>query len=561
MDSRVKFLASNASASRLGRPAVGNPAATRLEDGVGNCYPGLECDLRNLERRFFPGLEMDIAQGSLTIVDVDPNAAPAPLRSSLRDVARDVAAGRTWSVNTIASKFGPFGALSLEVSDLALTPAGRARSPSQPPDVWTALRLIPEGEIVELTLGRRGSAKITVRAPRAAYLDDNGALAAMFQPGEMTQSLCSPWTHDFRDCACFYWASNHPDIVQPARPVGVVDSAWDVRVPWERADRAASPAPATAVGDTRKNEAREMRHYEINMRWQELDFVLDDREVREPYEPGALPPNVKALAPAKVESFLRYAAGVELAVIQEYLVAMYSLRPDAGQADSELRLDVTSARAELLRIAISEMHHLRVANDVLRRWLESRNGQQPFVPALAVADQVPSGPMGAFRPRALKALTPAVLQGFINIERPSQAVDGLYARIFVTLRPVLPAAAADIRSVMMDGETHYETFRFVQEWLGRHDPADYLLDLPEPPKNLPAHVALQARYVEILNALLNAYQLGLPAGRAALDQARGLMLGADGLEGLAQSVVAAGFGVRFDPVPAPGFGSIPNPPT
>jgi hypothetical protein len=88
-----------------------------------------------------------------------------------------------------------------------------------------------------------------------------------------------------------------------------------------------------------------------------------------------------------------------------------------------------------------------------------------------------------------------------------------------------------------------------------------LLDLPEPPKNLPAHVALQARYVEILNALLNAYQLGLPAGRAALDQARGLMLGADGLEGLAQSVVAAGFGVRFDPVPAPGFGSIPNPPT
>ena len=560
MDSRVKFLASNASASRLGRPAVGNPVTTRLEDGVGNCFPGLECDLRNLERRFFPGLEVDIADGSLTIAAVDLSAAPASLRSSLRDVARDVAAGRAWSVDSIASKFGPFGALALDVSDLALTPAGGARSPSQPADVWTALRLIPEREVVEITLARRGRPKVTVRAPRAAYLDDNGALAAMFQPGEMTQSLCSPWTHDFRDCACFYWASNHPDIVQPARPVGVADSAWDVRVPWERAERAASPAPDTAVGDEGANEAREMRHYEINMRWQELDFVLDGREVREPYEPGALPPNVKAIAAEKVELFLRYAAGVELAVIQEYLAAMYSLRPDAGQDDSELRLDVTSARAELLRVAISEMHHLRVANDVLRTWLASRGGQQPFAPALAVADKVPSGPGGAYRARALKALTPEVLQGFINIEQPSKAVDGLYARIFVTLRPALPAAAADIRSVMMDGETHYQTFRFVQEWLGRHDPADYLADLPEPPKTLPEHVALQVRYVDILKALQSAYQLGLPAGRAALDQARGLMLGANGLEGLAQAVINKGFGVRFDPVVLPGFGSIPNPP-
>src|SRR4051794_22995180 len=35
---------------------AGNPPLTRPEDAVANCYPGLELDVRNLDRRFFPGL-------------------------------------------------------------------------------------------------------------------------------------------------------------------------------------------------------------------------------------------------------------------------------------------------------------------------------------------------------------------------------------------------------------------------------------------------------------------------------------------------------------------------
>ena len=34
----------------------GNPIVTRPEDAVANCFPGLELDVRNLDRRFFPGL-------------------------------------------------------------------------------------------------------------------------------------------------------------------------------------------------------------------------------------------------------------------------------------------------------------------------------------------------------------------------------------------------------------------------------------------------------------------------------------------------------------------------
>ena len=36
--------------------ALGNPATSRLESAVGNCFPGLEWDVRALDGRFFPGL-------------------------------------------------------------------------------------------------------------------------------------------------------------------------------------------------------------------------------------------------------------------------------------------------------------------------------------------------------------------------------------------------------------------------------------------------------------------------------------------------------------------------
>ena len=58
-----KLLPRNVSALRRGRdPAAatnataGNPVSSRLESGIGNFFPGLECDMRNLERRFFPFL-------------------------------------------------------------------------------------------------------------------------------------------------------------------------------------------------------------------------------------------------------------------------------------------------------------------------------------------------------------------------------------------------------------------------------------------------------------------------------------------------------------------------
>ena len=76
--SQPKLIARNVAAvrrfadpSNLLSITAGNPVSTRLESGIGNCFPGLECDLRNLERRFFPFLEMDPIDNFIFLASVD----------------------------------------------------------------------------------------------------------------------------------------------------------------------------------------------------------------------------------------------------------------------------------------------------------------------------------------------------------------------------------------------------------------------------------------------------------------------------------------------------------
>jgi hypothetical protein len=61
---------------------VGNPVTSRLESGVGNCFPGLEFDHRNLDRRFFPELIINFGVLPPILASVDRSdpalAASAP---------------------------------------------------------------------------------------------------------------------------------------------------------------------------------------------------------------------------------------------------------------------------------------------------------------------------------------------------------------------------------------------------------------------------------------------------------------------------------------------------
>jgi hypothetical protein len=60
---------------------AGNPSVTRPEDSVANCYPGLELDVRNFDRRFFPGLVFDfVARDDVDADYSQPNIYGARLR-------------------------------------------------------------------------------------------------------------------------------------------------------------------------------------------------------------------------------------------------------------------------------------------------------------------------------------------------------------------------------------------------------------------------------------------------------------------------------------------------
>ncbi|HYH26487.1 MAG TPA: ferritin-like domain-containing protein [Blastococcus sp.] len=527
--------------------AAGNPVVTELESGVGNCFPGLEIDLRNLDRRFFPFLTVDFVGDVVLVVEValaraQQEQAAAPLLQELTALAADPPG--SWQVTRLAGDLAGLGPAALVVADLGTDPA-------LPPDPWTAVRLIRPGTTVQLTLQQAGAQPRTLTGTRVSYLSDDGAFAEMFEAGELTQSLCSPWTHDFRDCGCFYWASNHPDIVQPALPPGVEadDPDWTVRTNWLRSDKLAAPPPTAD-----QQHSGEMAHHEINHRWQELDVVLDGREQREPYDPtsvAGLP-----LDPDRLVPTLRFAAGVELAVMLEYLAAAFSIDPLAGSAQSTLRGDARAARAEVLRVAASEMRHLRVVNALLLDAHQASGTGSPFDPALGVATEVPDVPGAPGRPVQFRPLTPAVLDEFVQVEAPSLTVDALYSRILATFqRDGRDANAATVLAVMAEGADHFATFTTVQEWLGRHPGTPYLRTLRTPAPGDPVLATVQQRYERVLGLLHSAYRVGIPAGAADVAAARTAMLGPSGIEGACEALARDGvlpvFAVPADPRFAP----------
>jgi hypothetical protein len=49
---------------------------------------------------------------------------------------------------------------------------------------------------------------------RQMFEDESAAPAVdLLTPGELTQGLCSPWQHDYRECSCYYWPATRPDFV------------------------------------------------------------------------------------------------------------------------------------------------------------------------------------------------------------------------------------------------------------------------------------------------------------------------------------------------------------
>lgn len=548
----------------LAEKVKGNPVTTRMESGVANCFPGLEFDHRNLDRRFFPGLAFEfvssnqlrsgarLVQANPNDPDLDPSTfeglpadAPDPtvqseLQAALAGDQGNALQQGAWFLDSITQS-GKTIAIGVMAGMTA----------------WRLVRSLEPGP-VKIVLGRRRTragevlpnpVRIALSGWRRRFVSTRtGVISEAYQPGELTQSLCSPWTHDFRDCACTYWASNHPDVVLAEEVPGAPPDPKFEETPidWLRSDRALART-ADALGTESANRPAQMDHYEINKRWQDLAIVLAGHEVSRIFAPHGLESANPFATPDELAAKLVDLAKLEHAVMLEYLYAMYSVRNPRPGDDQALADALTFARHEILVVAVSEMRHLRWANQLI--WEMEHAGNlltKKFGPSLGVAATVPVNGPDELPPR-LRPLTPDVLDDFIAVEKPSGTLDGAYAQVLATLRdPKYPPTLEQLAArILGDGEQHFMRFREIQRVLGPFsagNPPAYLQPIqPAPASNAQAKAAL-ALYHTILDDLSKAYDTGDMENADLIAAARTTMFT---LKDAADKLANAGLGVPY----------------
>ena len=548
----------------------GNPVSTRLETSVANCFPGLEMDILNLDRRFFPGLIFEFVQN-------DPGS-PAVYQRGAKLVATDGSDSAAPTNKEFTNHLQKLQALLANHAiflDALIGADGKrvdmfdAHGVPYDWDVtWRLVRSLEPGQIT-IELGSRDGGKrppiATLTAHRRSFWNKHGELAAVYRPGELTQSLCSPWQHDFRDCGCTYWAASHPDIVLPEHPDSVEEAqdpgieaamAQDPII-WERWNQSANVSSRTTADSC---SPFEMDHYEINQRWRDLPFVFEGRERRIPWSVGpceeAAPLDAGELVPQ-----LKRLAAMEHALALEYLYARYTVRFEDATLPAADAESADFIAHELLTIATGEMLHLRWVNQLL--WeLESTN--RDHAPALEIARTLPNTPTGktasgaTARDSSTRPIDVAI-GDFLASEAPSGSIERQYARVLALFRQGLPprqvegaAGGAEyhgrrefspdmiglVERIMADGVTHYSRFREIKTLLDRpraESIVRHLKDLARDdypvaatsPNGQPIKVtyaSFEALYYELLVALRDAYFSGRVEDRSAVVRARQVML-------------------------------------
>ena len=193
--------------------ARGNPPGAHPDSAVGNFFPGLEFNFLSVWRRIFIGLELN--ESSTDVVAIAPDAPPevrALLGFQLLGIEATIRDGQAQGgIPIIVPILGPapadpqtpvqLGQINLEWGN-ALAALHHERGGTGRP-VRCAFQNPDTLEIREVMLEVR-----RLFEPGTALIDRAAA-----EPGELTQSLCSPWQTDFVGCACYYWAANRPDYI------------------------------------------------------------------------------------------------------------------------------------------------------------------------------------------------------------------------------------------------------------------------------------------------------------------------------------------------------------
>jgi hypothetical protein len=192
--------------------AQGNPPVAHPSSAISNAFPGLEMDFRNVWRRVFAGIVLHEADNF--VVDVEPNAS-AKLRGLIGQ--------RLISVNGVsvigvlqgpARAGGPVVSLPPDETAAANDPMVGKTNLEWSNCLADALQMQAKSvSCVFVPQGGGPETKISLKI-RPFFEAGTGVIKReLLQPGELTQSLCSPWQNDYRECSCYYWAASRPDYV------------------------------------------------------------------------------------------------------------------------------------------------------------------------------------------------------------------------------------------------------------------------------------------------------------------------------------------------------------
>lgn len=256
--------------AQLHHRATGNPLNTLPSSAISNCFPGLEYDFKNFWRRTFVGIVL--LEWDNYVVDFDNPEYKKLLHHRLlmvegRPLVTAVTGPQIPHGVEVSLPLGSSGVVTMEWSNaLAFI---RAKHGQKVKCHFTAERsddpiAIPDdpSTMIEVDL--------TVRR---IFEGDSLALANDYlEPGELTQGLCSPWQHDYRECSCYYWPASRPDFANvEVTPEGV--SRGDNWLAKERT--------GNYVLDDRR-DSRLVSYDDLFQNWEkELRFQIRGRDAEE----------------------------------------------------------------------------------------------------------------------------------------------------------------------------------------------------------------------------------------------------------------------------------------
>lgn len=193
---------------------VGNPPVSHPSTAISNSFPGLEADFRNIWIHVFEGIILH--EASNLVVGVESTADEKIQQLVKTGIQYFLVLANGHSM--LGHVKGPSSHNHAVSIDTTL------------PLEWSnaLAEIIPKaGQFVRCKFTsedhRRKPVwlKLKVRHFFDSDIDSKGKVTnqrvvisqEMAHPGELTQSLCSPWQNDYRECGCFYWAASRPDFV------------------------------------------------------------------------------------------------------------------------------------------------------------------------------------------------------------------------------------------------------------------------------------------------------------------------------------------------------------